>query len=186
MSFSRTTSDVPNDFDISGSNHPFRYGGRLAYTQPNTPELSAALYRRQVMSSEALLDDRRSTGSMSKHVSFDASSPCSEIYTSAVPANASKSQERLLDGRKTPEPFPDSKRHPHQTAAFSPVLARAILLGIFPFFFLYFRSWMFPIIIIIIFFNLNNDDWRVLSCLHNREIAPGVDAEPSNANGRLS
>ena len=133
LSFSRTTSDVPNDFDISGSNHPFRYGGRLAYTQPNTPELSAALYRRQVMSSEALLDDRRSTGSMSKHVSFDASSPCSEIYTSAVPANASKSQERLLDGRKTPEPFPDSKRHPHQTAAFSPVLARAILLGIFLF-----------------------------------------------------
>jgi hypothetical protein len=128
---SRTTSDVPHDTEISGSNHPFRYGGRLAYTQPNTPELSAALYRRQVMSSEALLDDRRSTGSMSKHVSFDASSPCSEIYTSAVPANASKSQERLLDGRKTPEPFLESKRHPHQTAAFSPVLARAILLGIF-------------------------------------------------------
>ncbi|XP_046634957.1 uncharacterized protein LOC124314010 isoform X4 [Daphnia pulicaria] len=124
----RTTSDVPHDSEISGSNHPFRYGGRLAYTQPNTPELSAALYRRQVMSSEALLDDRRSTGSMSKHVSFDASSPCSEIYTSAVPANASKSQERLLDGRKTPEPFLESKRHPHQTAAFSPVLARAILL----------------------------------------------------------
>lgn len=126
--YSRTTSDAQEDRETSGSNHPFRYGGRLAYTQPNTPELSAALYRRQVMSSEALLDDRRSTGSMSKHVSFDASSPCSEIYTSAVPANASKSQERLLDGRKTPEPFPDSKRH-HQTSAFSPVLARAILLG---------------------------------------------------------
>lgn len=116
----------------STGNHPFRYGGRLAYTQPNTPELSAALYRRQVMSSEALVDDRRSTGSMSKHVSFDASSPCSEIYTSAVPANASKSTERLLDGRKTPEPFaPDSsKSRHHQTAAFSPVLARAILLGL--------------------------------------------------------
>ncbi|XP_057373324.1 uncharacterized protein LOC130694273 isoform X2 [Daphnia carinata] len=124
----RTNSDAPNENENYGSNHPFRYGGRLAYTQPNTPELSAALYRRQVMSSEALLDDRRSTGSISKHVSFDASSPCSEIYTSAVPANASKSQERLLDGRKTPEPFIESKRHPHQTAAFSPVLARAILL----------------------------------------------------------
>ncbi|XP_045031399.1 uncharacterized protein LOC116925408 isoform X4 [Daphnia magna] len=124
----RTNSDAPNESENYGGNHPFRYGGRLAYTQPNTPELSAALYRRQVMSSEALLDDRRSTGSISKHVSFDASSPCSEIYTSAVPANASKSQERLLDGRKTPEPFIESKRHPHQTAAFSPVLARAILL----------------------------------------------------------
>ncbi|KAI9556589.1 hypothetical protein GHT06_016379 [Daphnia sinensis] len=124
----RTNSDAPNESENYGANHPFRYGGRLAYTQPNTPELSAALYRRQVMSSEALLDDRRSIGSISKHVSFDASSPCSEIYTSAVPANASKSQERLLDGRKTPEPFIESKRHPHQTAAFSPVLARAILL----------------------------------------------------------
>lgn len=128
----RTTSDAQDELEriVAGSNHPYRYGGRLAYTQPNTPEMSQALYRRQVMSSEALLDDRRSTGSISKHVSFDASSPCSEIYTSAVPANASKSQERLLDGRsKTPEPFLDTKRH-HQTAAFSPVLARAILLGL--------------------------------------------------------
>lgn len=123
-------ADISDMIDTGPSSHPFRYGGRLAYTQPNTPELSAALYRRQVMSSEALVDDRRSTGSMSKHVSFDASSPCSEIYTSAVPANASKSQERLLDGRKTPEPFPETKRH-HQTSAFSPVLARAILLGLF-------------------------------------------------------
>lgn len=123
---SRSISDAPPDLGVTGS-QPFRYGGRLAYTQPNTPELSAALYRRQVMSSEALADDRRSIGSTSKHVSFDASSPNSEIYTSAVPANASKSQERLLDGRKTPEPFPEPKRL--HTGAFSPVLARAILLG---------------------------------------------------------
>lgn len=153
-----------------GANHPFRYGGRLAYTQPNTPELSAALYRRQVMSSEALLDDRRSTGSISKHVSFDASSPCSEIYTSAVPANASKSQERLLDGRKTPEPFSESKRHPHQTAAFSPVLARAILLGIF----------LFHVVQLFLINPVN-----LLIALYNREIAPGVDAEPGNTDGRL-
>lgn len=115
---------------MSGS-QPFRYGARLAYTQPNTPELSAALYRRQVMSSEALADDRRSVGSTSKHVSFDASSPNSEIYTAAVPANASKSQERLLDGRKTPEPFGEPKRV--HAGTFSPVLARAILLGTFSF-----------------------------------------------------
>ena len=77
------------------------------------------------MSTEALLDDRRG-----KHVSFDASSPTSEIYTSCVPAN-SKSLERLLDGRKTPE-----FNHPHDVqrrksygSSFSPVLAKAILLG---------------------------------------------------------
>ena len=118
----RTFSDV--QADLAHTAQPFRYGGRLAYTQPNTPELSAALYRRQVMSTEALIDDRRG-----KHVSFDASSPTSEIYTSAVPANC-KSQERLLDGRKTPEFFaaPDPKRM--SSSAFSPVLARAILLGL--------------------------------------------------------
>lgn len=125
------------------------------------------------MSSEALLDDRRSTGSISKHVSFDASSPCSEIYTSAVPANASKSQERLLDGRKTPEPFIESKRHPHQTAAFSPVLARAILLGIF------------PLSRFIKFLLTKNCHPINCTFAYNREIAPSVDAEPSHANGRL-
>ena len=79
----------------------------------------------QVMSTEALLDDRRG-----KHVSFDASSPTSEIYTSCVPAN-SKSLERLLDGRKTPEfahPH-DLQRRKSSGASFSPVLAKAILLG---------------------------------------------------------
>ena len=107
--FSRTYSEVQDPgLDQLNASRPFRYGGRLAYTQPNTPELSAALHRRQMMSSEASAisamgeEQRRMTGS-SKHVSFDASSPTSEIYTSAVPAN-SKSQERLLDsGRKTPE-----------------------------------------------------------------------------------
>ena len=124
----------------------YQYGGRLAYTQPNTPELSIGQFyhRRQVMSSEALTQvdpllaaaaaDRRSTGS-SKHVSFDASSPSSEIYTSAIPANASKSQERLL-GSKTPEAVhqqdaANAIRQRQHGAAFSPVLARAILLGTF-------------------------------------------------------
>ena len=117
-----------------GGTPKYQYGGRLAYTQPNTPEMSVGLsYRRQVMSTEALSSrdlvdvDRRSTGS-SKHVSFDASSPSSEIYTSAIPANASKSQERLL-GSKTPEAVSQDNVRRQQGAAFSPVLARAILLG---------------------------------------------------------
>ena len=144
---------------------PFQYGGRLAYTQPNTPEMSAALYRRQVMSSEALLMDdpgtgrlpasRRSSGGdgmSNKHVSFDAasspSSPTSsEIYTAAVPANASKSTERLLDIRSgsssrnnNADAFVSSglgkskghQQQQQQQGAFSPVLARAILLGNVP------------------------------------------------------
>ena len=101
---------------------PFRYGGRLAYTQPNTPDLSAVHHRRQQhyyqqqqQQQQQPFDDRRPS---SKHVSFDATSPpplsnnninCpADIYVSSSGGAAdrhciSKSQERLLDGRKTPE-----------------------------------------------------------------------------------
>ena len=124
--------------------------------------MSAALYRRQVMSSEALVTTDESGrplgrptglgGSSSampiKHVSFDdgssPTSPTSEIYTAAVPANASKSTERLLETRSTggrsvetlissglPPACgrPPPSQHQQQQASFSPVLARAILLG---------------------------------------------------------
>lgn len=125
--------------------------------------MSAALYRRQVMSSEALVTTDESGrplgrptglgGSSSaiptKHVSFDdgssPTSPASEIYTAAVPANASKSTERLLEtrsiGGRSVETLissglppacgraPPSQHQHQQQASFSPVLARAILLG---------------------------------------------------------
>lgn len=155
--FRRTQSDAPKPEASGGAGvvvgaRPFYYGGRLAYTQPNTPEMSVAIHRRQVMSSEALLMDdsshqppsssRRSSAGdgMSKHVSFDnPSSPSSpnssEIYTAAVPANASKSTERLLEirggGRHADAQITSGlggKTQPQQ-GALSPVLARAILLG---------------------------------------------------------
>lgn len=125
------------------------------------------------MSSEALMTDSegRPVGptrptmlgntSSSKHVSFDdGSSPSSpsssEIYTAAVPANASKSTERLLDGldirgsrsgdnlvssgfsvkssshhrhKKHHQQQPQQQQQQQQQASLSPVLARAILLG---------------------------------------------------------
>ena len=67
-----------DEADDLGAQHPFRYGGRLAYTQPNTPELSAAL-RRHLATSEAdttasasalpvELDGRPRSAGSSKHV----------------------------------------------------------------------------------------------------------------------
>ena len=43
--YRRTLSDAQAS---GGAGHAFNYGGRLAYTQPNTPDMSAAIYRRQV------------------------------------------------------------------------------------------------------------------------------------------
>lgn len=99
-------------------------------TQPNTPDL--LLHRKAVNDSEVSLDDRKQ-----KHVSFDSSSILrsqtvgnmteTEVQKqmnsskAAQPSTPSKSSERLLDGRKTPD-------YAMYSELFTPELARQIVL----------------------------------------------------------
>merc|ERR1719347_1930100 len=99
-------------------------------TQPNTPDL--LLHRKAVNDSEVSLDDKKI-----KHVSFDSSSILrsqtvgnmtetevqKQMNSSKAPqpSTPSKSSERLLDGRKTPD-------YAMYSELFTPELARQIVL----------------------------------------------------------
>jgi len=99
-------------------------------TQPNTPDL--LMHRKTVNDSEVSLDDRKQ-----KHVSFDSSSILRsqtvgnmsetevqkqmQLTKAAQPSTPSKSSERLLDGRKTPD-------YAMYSELFTPELARQIVL----------------------------------------------------------
>merc|ERR1719422_718460 len=95
-------------------------------TQPNTPDL--LLHRKTVNDSEVSLDDRKQ-----KHVSFDSTSilrsqTVGNMAEAEVQSNhqqqmttPSKSSERLLDGRKTPD-------YVLYSELFTPELARQIVL----------------------------------------------------------
>ncbi|KAG7171861.1 hypothetical protein Hamer_G000785 [Homarus americanus] len=131
-----STEIFPEDSTREGNSVDFLEGytlRRTAYTQPNTPDLGHSARFRQATTPEAFLDDRPQ-----KHVSFQKAMSRSATVggleehmgltfedngRGAGKSGGSRSEERLLDGRRSPD-YVEQRALDHLLA---PVLTKALL-----------------------------------------------------------